>query len=240
MRAVRLRVLDLGDGEASMPAPRPLATSIAVAVVGDDPRLVARVREALRREAVAASVEHGGTTRLDLAALERPPDVLVLAGADVERAVAEAHSAHRRLRGLHIVLVVPSAVARHARHVLGAGIDGVVIEGALERTLGLTVRAALAGQLSIPRAMRHGFEAPSFSPRERAILRLVVSGHTNAEIASRLYLSTSTVGAHLTAVFRRLGVRSRGELVRLVLGADESVRRLLVGDGSPDEPEAGA
>jgi DNA-binding CsgD family transcriptional regulator len=78
-----------------------------------------------------------------------------------------------------------------------------------------------------------------FSPRERAILRLVAAGHTNAEIARRLYVSTSTVGAHLTAIFRRLGVRSRGELVGLVLGADESVRRLLVGEDSPDEPEAG-
>lgn len=237
MRPAGLRLLDVADGELGMPALRRV-TTVAVAVVGGDPRLVARVRSALAREGVAASVEDGGRERLDLGALERRPDVVVLAGADVERAVAEGHAARRRVRAVHVVLVVPPGVAGHARHVLGAGVDAVVLEPELERSLALAVRAALSGQLTVPRAMRHGFEPPVLSHREREILRLVVAGHTNAEIAGRLYLSRSTVAGHLTAIFRRVGVRSRGELVRLVLGADDAVRRLLVGPDppGPDDP----
>jgi DNA-binding NarL/FixJ family response regulator len=241
MRTTRIRLLDLRDGEPTMPAPRPIATTTAVAVVGDDRELVFRVRAALRREALAASVEHGGRVRLDVDALERRPDVLVLGAVELDRAIAEVHAVRRRLRAVRVVLVVPPGVAGQARHVLGAGIDGIVLEPELERTLALAVRSALAGQLTMPEAMRHGLEPPALSQREREIVGLVVDGRTNAEIAARLYLSKSTVAGHLTAIFRRLDVRSRDELVGLVRGADESVRRLLIGADVPgdDEPERG-
>jgi DNA-binding NarL/FixJ family response regulator len=241
MRAARIAALDLRNAEASMPALRRIATTIAVAVVGDDAELVSRVRAALRREALAASVEHGGRMRLDVDALQRLPDVLVLAAVDIDAAIAEARAVRRRVRGLHVVLVVPPAVAGHARPVLGAGIDGIVLEPQLEGTLALAVRSALAGQLTVPQAMRHALGPPALSHREREIVRLVAAGHTNAEIAACLYLSKSTVAGHLTAIFRRVGVRSRGELVRLVRGADESVRRLLIGLQGPgdDDPERG-
>jgi DNA-binding NarL/FixJ family response regulator len=241
MRAARIARLDLRHGEAAMPALRRIATTITVAVVGDDPRLVPRVRAALRREAMAASVEHGGRVRLDVETLERRPDVLVLATDDLDRAIAESHAVRGRLRGLLVVLLVSPQVAGHASHVLGAGIDAIVLEPQLEGTLALTVRSVLAGQLSVPQAMRHRLEPPALSQREREIVGLVAAGRTNAEIAARLYLSKSTVAGHLTAIFRRLGVRSREELVRLVRGADESVRRLLIGADVPgdDEPERG-
>ena len=241
MTPARLHLLGAADGERTMPDPHRFATTIAVAVVAPDPRMVARVRAALAREGLAALVEHGGRERLDLDALERRPDVVILAVVDVERALAEGHAAHRRLGGLHLILVVRPGVARHARHVLGAGVDGVVLGHELERTLALAVRSALSGQLTVPRAMRHGFEPPAVSDREREILRLVVAGRTNDEIARQLYLSKSTVTGHLTAIFRRLGVRSRRELVRLVLGADDSVRSMLVGPEAPapDDPERG-
>lgn len=224
-----------------MPALRRIGTTIAVAVVGDDPGLVSRVQAALRREAFAASVEHGGRIRLDVESLERRPDVLVLAAVDLDRAIAEAHAVRRRLRGLRVVLVLPHGRADSARHALGAGIDGIVLEPQLEGTLALAVRSVLAGQLTVPRAMRHGLEPPALSGREREIVRRVVAGRANAEIAASLYLSRSTVAAHLSAIYRRLGVRSRGELVALVRDADPSVRRLLIGPDAPgdDNPERG-
>lgn len=39
-------------------------------------------------------------------------------------------------------------------------------------------------------------------------------GHTNAEIASMLYVSVRTVENHRASVLRKLGLRSRAELVR--------------------------
>lgn len=239
VRPARLHVLAATNGEPTMPDR--IAETIAVAVVAADPGLVARVRSALIREGLAASVEDGGRDRLDIDALDRRPNVVVLVGADVERMLTEGHAAHRRLHGLHVILVVPPGVARNARHVLGGGIDAVVLEPEIERNLALAVRSALSGQLAVPRAMRHGFEPPALTHRERDILRLVVAGRTNDEIAAQLFLAKSTVTGHLTVIFRRLGVRSRSELVRLVLGADDSVRSMLIGTDppAPREPEPG-
>ncbi len=56
-------------------------------------------------------------------------------------------------------------------------------------------------------------EAYKLTPREREITQAVARGLTNTEIAAQLFLSAHTVRDHLTAVFEKLGVSSRGELV---------------------------
>jgi DNA-binding CsgD family transcriptional regulator len=47
--------------------------------------------------------------------------------------------------------------------------------------------------------------------RQLEILALVCEGRRDAEIAERCYLSTKTVGHHVSAILGKLGVRSRGE-----------------------------
>jgi DNA-binding CsgD family transcriptional regulator len=47
--------------------------------------------------------------------------------------------------------------------------------------------------------------------REQEVLLLVAEGLTNAEIAARLYLSTKTVGHHVSSVLAKLQVKTRGE-----------------------------
>jgi DNA-binding CsgD family transcriptional regulator len=39
----------------------------------------------------------------------------------------------------------------------------------------------------------------------------------NKEIAGAMYVSIATVEAHLTRIYRKLGIRSRNELVRMVV-----------------------
>ncbi|HLF67890.1 MAG TPA: helix-turn-helix transcriptional regulator [Gaiellaceae bacterium] len=59
----------------------------------------------------------------------------------------------------------------------------------------------------------------ALTPRERQIALLVADGATNREAASSLFVSTRTIEFHLGNVYRRLGVRSRTELVRALSSA---------------------
>ncbi|MCU1454883.1 MAG: hypothetical protein JWN46_3029 [Acidimicrobiales bacterium] len=61
----------------------------------------------------------------------------------------------------------------------------------------------------------------SLTETERRVAGVVAEGLTNAGAAQRLYLSRHTVDFHLRQIFRKLAIRSRVELVRLVLQADD-------------------
>jgi DNA-binding CsgD family transcriptional regulator len=58
---------------------------------------------------------------------------------------------------------------------------------------------------------------------ERRVAELAGAGHTNKEIADALFMSVHTVEAHLTRIFRTLGVQSRTELARADLDAPAGV-----------------
>ncbi|MCU1351530.1 MAG: family ATPase, partial [Acidimicrobiales bacterium] len=61
----------------------------------------------------------------------------------------------------------------------------------------------------------------SLTPHELAIARLVVGGASNRDVGARLFISPRTVEAHLSAIFRKLGVRNRRQLAARAL--DEAV-----------------
>lgn len=56
-------------------------------------------------------------------------------------------------------------------------------------------------------------DAPALSPRQLAVLGLLVDGHSNKAICRLLDLSASTVKTHLEIIFRRLAVRTRTQAV---------------------------
>jgi DNA-binding NarL/FixJ family response regulator len=58
---------------------------------------------------------------------------------------------------------------------------------------------------------------PTFTRRERDVLRGVFEGLANKEIAARLDISESSVKAALQQLFDKTGVRTRSQLVRIAL-----------------------
>ena len=54
----------------------------------------------------------------------------------------------------------------------------------------------------------------SLSARQREVLRLVVAGYSNAQIAEELVISVNTVKFHVRTIFRELGIRSRVDAAR--------------------------
>ena len=55
------------------------------------------------------------------------------------------------------------------------------------------------------------------SPQELQVARIAGRGQNNVEVAAALFVSRKTVEAHLTRVYRKLGIRSRTELARILL-----------------------
>lgn len=77
--------------------------------------------------------------------------------------------------------------------------------------------AAESGSLSqLPLRTPSGASVAELTRREREIALLVVDGHTNREIAARLYLSVRTVESHVYQARAKIGATSRAELGRIV------------------------
>jgi DNA-binding CsgD family transcriptional regulator len=75
--------------------------------------------------------------------------------------------------------------------------------------------------------LRAALEGPDgaladLTPMELRIATLVGDGLTNKEIAGVTFLSPRTIQWHLTRTFKKLGVRSRTELVAKLLGPDHN------------------
>lgn len=90
----------------------------------------------------------------------------------------------------------------------------------LQRLVGST-NAALAAQQAVSKAQSPAAVAPSSGPnawailsaREAQVARAVSAGRSNKEVAAKMFISERTVKAHLGAIFEKLGVRDRLQLV---------------------------
>ena len=124
------------------------------------------------------------------------------------------------------VLVVTAWVSdTEARRLMRQGVAGIFLKqaplselaagdphGGRRRQL---VRPLVRGPSAKIRRRRPQAAAPAFNDRQRKVLRFVLEGLSNKEIAWRLQISESYVKAILQSLFQKTGVRTRGQLVRV-------------------------
>jgi DNA-binding NarL/FixJ family response regulator len=83
-----------------------------------------------------------------------------------------------------------------------------------QATFAPEVGALLIGRIAdAPRPATERF--PSLTAREAEVVDLIAEGLSNGEIAARLFVSVATVKTHVNAVFAKLAVRDRAQLIAL-------------------------
>jgi two-component system response regulator NreC len=109
----------------------------------------------------------------------------------------------------------------YARRALEQGAQGYVLKDAADAELADALRAVLADKLYVQPAMAArmvlGEPEDDLTQRERDVLRLIALGHTNQEIAKRLFLSVRTIEAHRRHILTKLRLSTRADLVRYAL-----------------------
>jgi two-component system response regulator NreC len=126
--------------------------------------------------------------------------------------------------GTEIVVLTMQDETAFAREALQAGVLGYILKEAASEELVKAVRMAAQGrtylqpELGARLAAEPEVASPDdLSERELEVLRLIALGHTNNEIAERLYLSVRTVESHRAHIQQKLGMTTRSELVRYAL-----------------------
>ena len=167
--------------------------------------------------AVEATVRHRPAALvLDL---DRPGDISLL---DTIRAVEQASPATR------VIVLATEGDARFVRHALQAGAAACIVDEPARRGSRRGRPSRGHAEARSRRSRTPGPPPDDLTEREFDVLRLLVLGHTNAEIAAQLHLSVRTVEAHRAHLQRKLGRPSRAELVRYALD-----RGLLHGTEDP-------
>jgi two-component system response regulator NreC len=208
-----------GNGGAGPTEPGPITI-----VLADDHELVrAGLRMLLEAEEGFEVIAEAGdvpTTTRQLTELR--PRVLVLdlnmPGGSSLPAIAGLLSEAPETR---IVVLTMSNDADVAREALRAGAIGFVLKESPQAELIQAVRLAAEGRtyLTPELGARLATDPPprtapdDLSAREIEVLRLIALGHTNAEVASQLYLSVRTVESHRAHIQHKTRRSSRAELV---------------------------
>lgn len=205
-------------------------------VVADDHEVVRAGLVATLGGAEPSSVELVGIAGDGVEALEMitsaaPPDVLItdlrmprMDGLELIRRVGEVEADVATL----ILTVVEDPIV--IREALDTGASGYLLKTATESEIVDAVRRAANGELvvssrvgSIIARQLVDRGEQQLSSRETEVIGLVAAGNSNAQIASSLFVSETTVRTHLRRAFTKLGVRDRASAVA------EAIRLGLIG-----------
>jgi two-component system, NarL family, response regulator NreC len=198
-------------------------------VIADDHTVV---RQGLRllidnEDGLQVVAEAGNVPDAERLARAHRPSVLVL---DLNMPGGSSLEAIPRLRehapDTAIVVLTMQDDPAFARQALRSGALGFVLKEAADEELLEAIRLAAAGDTYLnPRlGARLAAQPPEpagppddLTDREVEVLRLIALGHTNAEMAQQLFLSTRTIETHRAHIQQKLRRTSRAELVRYAL-----------------------
>jgi two-component system, NarL family, response regulator NreC len=165
-------------------------------------------------------------------ALATPFDVLLLdismPGMDGIAVTRELKKARPGVRVLILTVHEDEVVLREA---IQAGASGYIVKRAAESELVNAIDAVVRGELyvhpSVTRALlaippaapvaEHEDSEELLTPREVQVLRLIIQGYTNLQVAEHLNLSVRTVESHRANIMGKLGLHNRAELVRYAM-----------------------
>ena len=210
---------------SSQTVPTPGASPASVLIVDDHELARAGLASMLTGEPdlhVVGEAENGEAA-VAVCALLQPDLVLMdvrMPGMDGLAATAaiKARSPHTS-----VVIVTLYEEQDDLLRAIRAGAAGYVLKDATRRDLLGTVRRVLTGEAALEPAMamrllrrlsRDGVSAGStevepLTPRQIEVLRLLVEGHTNQEIANDLGIGQGTVKSHVEHIIAKLGASDR-------------------------------
>jgi two-component system response regulator NreC len=208
-------------------------TPIRIALIDDHTVLRSGVRALLehQEDMVVVGEAADGTEGLEMVQREQPDVVLMdlslpgLNGIGVTRRIREAGCSAR------ILALTMHEDQRHVRQVLEAGATGYVSKRAADTELVDAIRAVHRGEVflhpSVARSVLEGYLGTQPEPvpearatpseRELEVLTLLAFGHTNQEVAEKLFISVKTVETHKARLVEKMGFRTRADLVRYAL-----------------------
>ncbi len=213
-----------------MNAPEPCVKCIRVLVVDDHAILREGIRSLLERAediTVVGEAANGVEALAQVEALH--PDIVLMDLAMPEMdGLAATRLLRQRFPEVRVLILTQHDNQEYIAPALQAGAAGYVLKRSGGREVIAAIRhvyeqvAFLAPRIAAEvirdyAEARGNVEQPRLTDREREVLRLVVAGKSNKEIAQELVISPKTASVHRTNIMEKLGVRNSAELVRYVM-----------------------
>ncbi|NES94712.1 MAG: response regulator transcription factor [Desertifilum sp. SIO1I2] len=196
--------------------------SLRVLIVEDDPMMQLGLEQTLMEQPNLTLVGQAEDGYLGVeAALKLKPDLVVMdIGLPRLDGIAATQQIKQALPDVRVVMLTSHTTETEIIAALSSGADAYCIKGANVDRLLAAIAAAQEGATYLdPQIARKVIEhlkppAPTsnigqLSQRELEVLKLMVEGYSNPEIAAELYLSPNTVKTHVRGIMNKLAVDDR-------------------------------